>query len=147
MDCPHCGKPLTYVYRGLVVTSFVAHPVEGERVNIDAVAEVETTHREEELHDGEYGVFYRCPECEGDIDLFDDEGEPTGPEGEMERNVLATLQWVGEDTPEDCLADEMSLTVEEIKDAVDALIGKGLIEQDTLPESHGEPRNLTAVEL
>lgn len=147
MNCPHCGKPLTAVFRGLVVVDYVPHPVSPKRHHVNINRKAPGLKREwEEFEDGEHGVLYRCPHCEGDLsDLFDENGRHTGPETQMQYDVLKTLRWLGEDTPETELADEMSLTVAKIEVAVEALIEKGLIEQDTLPMSHGEPRTLTAV--
>lgn len=146
MDCPHCGKPLTAVRRGLVILEYIPHPVSPKRNHVNINRKAPGLKRTwEEFGDGEHGVFYQCPHCEGDLsDLFDEDGNPTGPVGDVQRNVLSTLEWLGGDVPEDELAGEMTLTVSEIRPAVDALIEKGLIEQDTLPESHGEPRTLAA---
>ncbi len=74
--------------------------------------------------------------------------EPLKPQpnlSKLQRQVLETLQWMGLDTEEDCLADEMSLTPGVLRSLVNALIDKGLVTEDTLPESFGEPRMLTVV--
>ena len=79
LKCPTCRKPLTVVYRGLVVTEYVAHPVENGAVDIDrlAVGPSLEDHFTEELQDGAYGVNYLCGSCCNDVsDLFDEDGQP-----------------------------------------------------------------------
>ena len=68
MRCPHCDNELTAVYRGLVATSYVSHPVEDGRVNLDATA-VDLPPFEEEFEDGSHGVTYLCPHCRQRLDL------------------------------------------------------------------------------
>ncbi len=81
MDCPHCQKKLTAVFRGLVVIDYVPRPVVDGGVDIDGIV-TEVDPYWEEFEDGSHGVFYACPHCRSDLsDLFDEDGQRSG-EGE-----------------------------------------------------------------
>lgn len=74
MDCPHCKKELTAVYRGLVVLQFTAHPVVDGDVDLETEAEGHDGYAEE-YEGGSHGVFHACPHCRTDVThLFSDGG-------------------------------------------------------------------------
>lgn len=66
VNCPHCDNELKSVYRGLVVESYVSHPLVDREVDLDA-SDPALPPYQEESEDGSHGVSCVCPHCRGDV--------------------------------------------------------------------------------